>query len=183
MEEREKLYADFVRDFSETLCGITENISYSNIVFLCIGTERLIGDSFGPLVGNRLTSLLSDADKLNVIGTLENNISLSNINEVLGNIRNTYSNPFVVAVDAALSRPEQIGKIIVSEGQLSLGSSLNRKGIQVGDMNIRGIVGRNCMNANQNLIILQNVPLSRVVNMADIVSNGIYNSINYRCNE
>lgn len=183
MEEREELYANFVRDFSEVLCGITENMSYSNIVFLCIGTDRLIGDAFGPLVGNRLTALLSDADRLNVIGTLENNISISNINQVLENIRNTYTNPFIIAIDAALARPEQIGSIIVSEGPLSLGSSLNRRGIQVGDMNIRGIVGRNCRNANQNLIILQNVPLSRVANMADIVSTGIYNSINYECNE
>ena len=183
MEEKENIYANFVQDFSETLCSITENISYSNIIFLCIGTDRLIGDSFGPFVGNRLTKLFRDAERLNVIGTLENNISVSNINAVINNIKNTYTNPFIIAIDAALSRPENVEKIVVSEGPLLLGSSLNRRGIQVGDMNIRGIVGKNCRNANQNLIVLQTVPLNRIINMADIVSTGIYNSINYECNE
>ena len=98
-------------------------------------------------------------------------------------IRNTYTNPFIIAIDAALSNSEQIGNIIVAEGGVTLGSSLNRNCITVGDMSIKGIVGRNCRNANQNLITLQNVPLSRVVNMADVVSTGIYNSINYQCNE
>lgn len=50
-------------------------------------------------------------------------------------------------------------------------------------MSIRGIVGKNCKNAKQNLMVLQNVALSRVVNLADIVSSGIYNTINYKCDE
>lgn len=183
MLERNELYNNFVNDFSNKMCSITDGNSYSNVIFLCIGTDRLIGDSFGPLVGSRLATLLKGADRLNVVGTLENNVCLCNISEVLQNIRNTYSNPFVVAIDAALSIPSQIGSVLVSNGGLCVGSSLNRRSVTVGDMSIRGIVGRNCKNANQNMIILQNVPLSRVVNMAEIVSSGIYNSINYECNE
>lgn len=183
MDEREELYTNFVRDFSNRICYITAGKTYSNVIFLCIGTDRLIGDAFGPLVGSRLATLLRGADRLNVIGTLDNNISLCNINETMQNIRNTYTNPFIVAIDAALSNAEQIGNIVVSDGGVTLGSSLNRSNVTVGDMSIRGIVGRNCRNANQNLVILQNVPLSRVVNMSDIVSTGIYNTINYECNE
>lgn len=183
MEENEELYRNFVRDFRNRICNIAEGHTYSNIIFLCIGTQRLTGDAFGPLVGNRLTTLLRDADRMNVIGTLENTVSLCNINQVMENIRNTYTNPFIIAIDAALSNQDNIGNILVTDGGITLGSGLNRQGVTVGDMSIRGVVGRNCRNANQNLIVLQNVPLSRVINLAEIVSSGIYNTINYQCDE
>lgn len=183
MKDRDNLYNNFVRDFSNRMCSITNGNSYSNVIFLCIGSDRLIGDAFGPLVGSRLATLLKEADRLNVIGTLDNNVCLCNISEVLQSIRNAYTNPFIIAIDAALSSPNNIGNILVSDGGVCLGSSLNRNGITVGDMSVRGVVGRNCRNTNQNMIILQNVPLSRVVNMAEIVSSGIFNSINYECNE
>jgi len=182
MVERDELYTNFVRDFGNTICPITAGRTYSNVIFLCIGTDRLIGDAFGPIVGTRLTKLLNRAERLNVIGNLNNTVSLCNINAALQNIRNTYTNPFVVAIDAALSTTAQIGGIKVAEGGVCLGSSLYRQGITVGDMSIRGIVGKNCRNANQNMSILQNIPLSRVVNMAEVVATGIANSINYECN-
>ena len=183
MEENNVLYNNFVRDFGNRICTITAGQTYSNIIFLCIGTQRIIGDAFGPLVGNRLTNLLRGARRLNVIGTLENSVSLCNINQIMERIKSTYSNPFIIAIDAALSSQDNIGDIIVTDGAIELGSSLNRQCINVGDMSIKGIVGRNCRNANQNLNTLQNVPLSRVVNLSDVVSSGIYNTINYNCNE
>ena len=138
---------------------------------------------FGPLAGTRLTNLLRNARRLNVIGTLSDNVSLCNINEVINNINSRYTNPFIVAIDAALSTPDRVGQILVTDGPLQLGSSLNRTGVQVGDIAVRGVVGRNTGNINQNLNILRNVPLARVVNLSDIVSSGIYNCINYECNE
>lgn len=183
MGENNDLYRNFVRDFSNTMCNLTEGRTYSNIIFLCIGTQRLTGDAFGPLTGNRLTTLLNDARRINVIGTLENSVSLCNINNIVQRIKNTYTNPFIIAIDSALSTPANIGSICVCEGGLTVGTSLNRSGVTVGEMNIRAVVGRNCGNANQNLCVLQNVPLSRVVNLAEIVSSGIYNSINYDCCE
>ena len=183
MNENDTIYRNFVRDFSNTMCTETEGRSYSNIVFLCIGTQRLIGDAFGPLVGNKLTTLLRSANKLNVVGTLENSVCSSNIAKTISTINQNFCNPFIVAIDAALSTTENIGRILVSDGGITIGSSLNRQCTTVGDMSIRGVVGRNCGNANQNLNILQNVPLSRVVNLSDIVSTGIYNTINYECNE
>ena len=193
MGEKDELYTNFVRDFGNTICSITAGRTYSNVIFLCIGTDRLIGDAFGPIVGSRLTTLLNGSERLNVIGNLNNTVSLCNINShmlrrsfilnaTLQNIRNTYTNPFIVAIDAALSTTAQIGSIKVSSGGVCLGSSLYRQGITVGDMSIRGIVGKNCRNANQNMIVLQNIPLNRVVNMAEVVATGIANSINYDCN-
>ncbi len=36
----------FICDFSNTICTLTENQVYSNVIFLCIGTDRMTGDTF-----------------------------------------------------------------------------------------------------------------------------------------
>ena len=41
-EEKEQ----FISDFSNIICKVTENKTYSNIIFLCIGTDRITGDAF-----------------------------------------------------------------------------------------------------------------------------------------
>ena len=52
------------------------------------------------------------------MGDLENTISNSNIENAIDEICIRYSNPFIVSVDAALSRNEEnVGKIIVSRGR------------------------------------------------------------------
>ena len=49
-------------------------------------------------------------------------------------------------------------------------------------MNIKGIVAKNTGNTAENLSILQNTSLNLVMNLADVVSSGIYNIINYDAN-
>lgn len=114
MGENGKIYKKFINDFENIMCNLTAGKSYSNIIFLCIGTQRIIGDAFGPLVGTRLNNCLKNANRLNVIGTLENSVSLCNINEIMRNIEKTYTNPFIIAIDAALSTTDNIGKILVT---------------------------------------------------------------------
>ena len=46
-------------------------------------------------------------------------------------------------------------------------------------MNIKGIVAQNMCTAMQNLSVLQNTSLNLVMNLANTVSRGIYNTINY----
>ena len=62
------------------------------------------------------------------------------------------------------------------------GTSLNKTCIYVGHMNIKGVVARDTNGPMQNFNVLQNTSLNLVMNLADIVSNGIYNIINYECN-
>ncbi|MBQ9298559.1 MAG: DUF1256 domain-containing protein [Clostridia bacterium] len=52
MEENEEIYRNFVEEFSSRICNITEGMTYSNIVFLCIGTQRLVGDAFRTISRN-----------------------------------------------------------------------------------------------------------------------------------
>ena len=127
MQEKENLYNNFVNDFSNTMCEMASGNQYSNILFVCIGTDRITGDSFGPLVGQKLNLLFSNADKINVIGNLDNPVSANNASNIIKDINNQYTNPFVIAVDAALSTQNNVGTIAVNKGGLHLRSRSKQK--------------------------------------------------------
>lgn len=120
MSQVESLYQDFISDFSKVMCSLTEGRQYSNILFVCIGTDRITGDAFGPLVGYKLQKIFVDAKRINIIGDLENPIVANNIASKLNDIKREYANPFIIAVDSALSIPSRVGSISVQEGPLSL---------------------------------------------------------------
>ncbi len=168
----------FIYDFSNTICSLTENKLYSNVVFLCVGTDRITGDTFGPIVGYKLQELFKGIKNINVIGDLDHVVSDENIQKVMDEICQTYSNPFIIAIDSALScQTENVGKIIVTEGGSYLGKGIGKERYCIGDMSIKGVVARDLKNPRQNLTILQNIHLGFVMKMADTVANGIFDSI------
>lgn len=175
MRKEEK---QFIYNFSNTICNLTENKIYSNVVFLCVGTDRITGDTFGPIVGQKLKKLYQGVKNISIIGDLENTVCDNNIECVLDKIQREYQKPFIIAVDSALSyKEENIGRIVVSEGGIYLGKGLGKERICIGDMSIKGVVARDLVSPKQNLCVLQNINLGFVINMADTVVNGIFNSI------
>ncbi len=178
MTFKEELYNNFVQDFSIVLREKIRDLEISKLVFLCIGTDRVIGDSFGPLIGYKLKTLFRDEENIKVFGTLDNIICMHNISNVINEINNTYQESFIIAVDAAFSKRNNIGKIVVSKNSLNVRSGFNKSNIYVGDMSIKGVVAKDFNNPKYNFKILQNTPLNFVMNMADLVANGIYNVIN-----
>lgn len=106
----------FIYDFSRTICNLTQNKVYSTVLFLCVGTDRITGDTFGPIVGYKLKRLFRDTKNVNIIGDLENIVCDNNIEAIIDEICRKYSNPFIVSIDSALScNEENIGKIIVAK--------------------------------------------------------------------
>ena len=177
MSFKEEVYQAFVKDFSRVLKEKVQGLEISKLIFLCIGTDRITGDSFGPLVGYKLKNLFYGNEKIEVIGDLENIVSLSNIKTITDYIKNTYENPFLIAIDAAVSNKITIGRIIVSNTKMNVGGSLKRR-IYVGDISIKGIVSKDLRERGNNFKLLQNVPLNIIMNMADTVVQGIYDVIN-----
>ena len=159
MTFKEELYDNFVQDFSIVLREKIKDLELSKLIFLCIGTDRVIGDSFGPLVGYKLQYLFKDEENIKVIGDLNNIICMHNISKIITDINNTYPDSFLIAIDAALSNRNNIGKIIISKEGINVGSSFNRKNIHVGDMSIKAVVSRNLRNPKYNFKLLQNASL------------------------
>ena len=178
MNYKENVYNDFVQKFSMILRKEIEGLEISKLIFLCIGTDRIIGDAFGPLVGYKLSKLFLGNENVKVIGNLENTINANNIETILREIELKYEMPFIIAIDAAVSNKTDIGRIIVSNSKMNISSIFMNKSIYAGNLSIKGVVSKNLMNPRKNLRLLQNVPLNRIMIMADCVANGVYNVIN-----
>ena len=155
----EETYDNFVNDFAKVLREKIYNLELSKLIFLCIGTDKIIGDSFGPLVGYKLKKMFQNKENIEVIGTFDNIISMQNISNIINNIYSSFEEPFVIAIDAALSNKNETGKIIVSRKSMNIGGSFNKSSIHVGNMSIKGIVSKDLKNPKYNFKLLQNTKL------------------------
>ena len=102
-------------------------MSLKNILFVCIGNGKIIGDSLGPLIGTVLEKnkrLIQNNVKIDVIGTFENPILYYNVEEFIKNIDSQdYSE--IVIIDSALGSKENIGKVMITPAEILIGVGVN----------------------------------------------------------
>lgn len=159
------------KSFTDTLYAIIsksiEN-GFKSIVFVCIGTDRSTGDSLGPLVGYKISSL--KFGNVYVHGNLDNPIHAKNVEETMKLIYEKYAKPYVIAIDACLGRMDHVGYVTIGEGSIKPGAGVNKNLAPIGDMYITGIVN---FGGFMDFLVLQNTRLSIVMKMADLISAGI----------
>ena len=138
------------------------------ILILCIGDSKLIGDSLGPLVGSFLEKNKIDiGNNVKVLGTLEKPIGYTDLIDISEHINcNKEYYTTIVTIDSALGSNQNIGKILIDNTTLCAGSGVNRGKKLIGDISIRGIVGKNYNNVKQNIIELESVSTDLVESMA-----------------
>ncbi|WP_419876388.1 spore protease YyaC [Candidatus Pristimantibacillus sp. PTI5] len=134
-----------------------------SIVFVCIGSDRSSGDSFGPLAG----SLLKERGWPNVIGTLQQPCDAHAVERSAAGIPKDCT---VIAIDACLGKPSSIGRFLVSEGPLQPGKAIGRRLPAIGQYSIAGVVNANGPKAYW---MLQTTSLYQVLRMANEVVNAI----------
>lgn len=136
-------------------------------VVLCIGTDRIIGDSLGPLVGSRLakTGLLPY-----VYGTLEDPVHALNLRETLDEIKKRHPFSTIIAVDASLGSKSGIGSISVRGGGLHPGAGVSKNLCLTGDISITGVTNTE---DGCPLLSLQTARLSTVMRMAEQIAECI----------
>lgn len=151
-----------------------KNISNPKITFLCIGTDRVTGDSLGPIVGSNIQKFI-DSKKISnieVIGNLEKNLNNTNIEEYTEKLED-----IIIVIDSAISNTYDIGQIIIDEKNIKAREALdNGKDIN-SNINIKCIVAKNFENDETNFLMLQNVKLGIVLNLAEKVSKSLYEVI------
>lgn len=148
---------------------------YNEIVFLCIGTNGIIGDSVGPKTGSILKEKFKESN-FAVLGTSSNEINYFTINKVLEQKIKSLRKPFLITIDSALSKPEFIGKIIINKQYLHLGKSLKKEKYILGNLNIKVIIGENFNNIEKNKKVLTEVSADFINNMAVKVAYQILNA-------
>lgn len=139
-----------------------------SLVILCIGTDRSTGDALGPLVGQRLHELRPQ--RAIVLGTLDDPVHATNLEDVLGNLERLYRGLPVIAVDACLGPSENVGSIVVGRGPLRPGAGVNKRLPTVGDLFVTGTVN---VGGALEYLVLQNTRLSLVMRMAHIIAEAL----------
>ncbi len=133
-------------------------------VILCIGTDRIIGDCLGPLVGTMLSR--AAGENLIVYGTLQHTVHAMNLHETISYIKKKHPDRIIVAVDASLGMYEHIGTVFVRPGCLHPGAGVCKDLPEIGDISITGIANRE---SSQPYLDLQTSRLATVSAMADII--------------
>lgn len=157
-------------------CGTAYIEKVDEVVLLCVGTDRSIGDALGPLIGSQLSE--SGPHPFEIIGTLDNPVHAANLVDTLQQIEATYRRPLVVAVDACLGRAESIGVLTVGRGSLSPGAGVNKNLPRVGQIYMTGVVN---VGGFMEYFVLQNTRLNLVMRMAKIAALGMGQGLSKLC--
>lgn len=166
----------FVANFGSKLYRLSLKNNFTNLIFICVGSNKIIGDSLGPMVGNKLKTKLNT--KVNVWGTLENPVNYMNIEKAWKNIKDKYKNPCIISIDSAMGKNADVGKILVNWGGIFLGEAI-KNGIYCNShINIKGIVAKSSKSILINLQELNSINLWQIEKLANIVSEGISQVIN-----
>lgn len=139
-----------------------------SLVFVCIGTDRSTGDSLGPLIGYKISSLKYKG--VHVYGNLENPVHAKNLEKVMQQITTECKDPFIIAIDACLGSMDHVGFIGIGDGPIKPGSGVNKELTPVGDMFVTGIVN---FGGFMDFLVLQNTRLHVVMKIADLIATGI----------
>ena len=159
----------FINEMQSSLSDFKEK--YSNISVLCVGTNEIIGDSIGPIIGSGIKHL--ENEHLQIWGTMQENFDFSNAKVILDSIYNKWENPYIITIDAALSDKKKIGEIVVNKGFIKIGKALNKSICFYSNANINCVVGENRKTENDNLKELKTVESERVLKLSQIVCSGM----------
>ena len=152
-----------------------EKEKYSQCIVLCIGTEKVVGDLYGPLVGEKLENELSKRreKRIQVVGKLGENVTYQNVKEKIRKIEKEYLHPYIIAIDSAVAEEKNIGKVVISKRKIKVGEIMEQEIYEVGDISIKAIVGKRQRTDFKNYQELKNISSFMVERLAEETAKGI----------
>lgn len=144
---------------------------------VCIGSDLVLGDSLGPLVGTILKKKNSD---LYVYGTLNNPVTAKDVDVVRKNVKIMHPNTICIAIDASIGDVDDVGIIKVINKGLKPGLGVNKNLGVIGDVSIIGVVASKSL---QNYNLYNLTRLNLVYKMAEQIADGIIDFINVRADK
>ncbi|MHB9093760.1 MAG: spore protease YyaC [Eubacteriales bacterium] len=164
-------YSDFEgqRNLLNSLTSLVLN--YQEIVIICVGTDRVSGDSLGPLVG---TLLLEECKYAKVYGTLSTPVHAQNLRETIVQVESAHPNAFIIAVDACLGRAINVEKIMLMKRPLKPGTGVFKDLPEVGHVTIQGIVN---IGGFMPHLVIQNTRMNTIYNMSRIIAGTLAQTV------
>lgn len=143
-------------------------------MFICIGSDLVLGDSLGPLVG---TLLKKRSVSAYVYGTLNLPITAKEVEYAKTYLKQMHPSSVAVAIDAAVGSDDDVGLIKVVSRGLKPGLGVDKNLGLIGDLSIIGVVAAKSVK-NYNLYNLTRLNL--IYKMAEKITDGIESFINGR---
>ncbi|WP_050183945.1 spore protease YyaC [Domibacillus robiginosus] len=164
----------FVHHFKNELKPIL--FGHREVVFVCIGTDRSAGDSYGPFVGFKLkqTFSLRKYTHVFIYGCLDYPVHAQNLAQTVEQIKEQHKNPLIIAIDACLGAAASIGTVVLEEGALKPGAGVQKNLPPIGDYHISGIVN---VGGFLPIQVLQGTRLSLVYKMANKTADFIIRAL------
>ncbi len=159
------LFASQLMQLTEQYFSLKPDIP---IFFLCIGSDRVLGDSLGPIIGYKLEKML--LHPFQVFGTLSRPVHAINLCPTLLRLSALHHAPLTIAIDASIGKKESVGCITLSNRSIRPGTGVSKRLPQIGQISITGIVSEDCFDVSSRL---QNIRLGLVMELADCICNGI----------
>ncbi|MGL4848262.1 MAG: spore protease YyaC [Clostridium sp.] len=156
----------------EELSEVLKHHIKENLIIVCIGTDKFIGDALGPIVGSLLTYYNFPFP---VYGTLHSPIHALNLNKSISKIKKLHPDSYIMAIDACLGTSSQIGDICVRDIPVSPGKGVGKKLKDIGDVSIIGIVAKNNY---EDFLNSNSIRLSFIYDLASIISKSLILSAN-----
>ena len=135
---------------------IPASLENEDVIFLCVGTNLLTGDSLGPLIG----SYLKDHGYTNVVGSFDDPVHALNLNETIEKLT---KGKRIIAIDASLGSRMDIGRFCIRMGAILPGKGVGKDLPAIGDYAISGCVN---ISGFMEYYVLQTTLKSTVVKMA-----------------
>lgn len=111
--------------------------AHREVIWLCIGTDKQLADSLGPLIG---TMLYHAAPGIGVVGRLDAPVHAKNLRSQVRRLWQNHPDAVIIAIDAAAGPHGQIGRIRLREGGLLPGKALAKSLPVVGDYSLTAVV-------------------------------------------
>ncbi len=140
-------------------------------IIVCIGSDLILGDSLGPLIG---TFLKNKGVSAFVYGTLNCPITAKEVEYARTYLKELHPNSLIIAIDAAVGKSEDVGLIKVYDKGLKPGLGVNKNLGEIGDISIVGVVAGKSVK-NYNLFNLTRLNL--VYKMAEEITKSLTNYI------
>ena len=154
---------------SEALKKLNKN--HLTPVIICIGSDLVLGDSLGPLVGTMLANYKIDAY---IYGTLKSPITAKEVNYASSHVKSVHPNAITIAVDAAVGNNDDVGTIRVFNNGLKPGLGVNKDLNSIGDISVIGVVSER---SEHNYKLFNLTRLNLVYMMAEKIALGIHDFI------
>ena len=141
-------------------------------IIVCVGSDLILGDSLGPLVG---TLLKQNGVGAYVYGSLNAPITAREVDYVKTYLKKIHKNSKIIAIDAGIGPDCDVGLIKVRDVGLKPGLGVDKDLPLLGDMSIVGVVASKSI---KNVNLFNYTRLNLVYKMAMVIAEGIIGYIN-----